>query len=302
MKKKFGFNRNGKFSGLIKLLKVMKLTVFLLLFSVAGVLANKSYSQSKILNLNMREATVKEVLKSIEEQSEFYFLYSESLIDVERKVNVTIENKKIEQALDLIFEGTDVDYSIRDHIIVLTTSEVRSGELKVLQQQKTVSGKVTDSDGSPLPGVTVLLKGTTKGTVTDSDGNYFLSNISSNATLILSFVGMKTVEKTVNGNSHIDVRMEEEAIGINEVVAIGYGTKLKGELTGSLAKLNSDQIESRPVTGTLEALQGLIPGMTITRQSGKPGRQDYDLKIRGTSSTNGNVPLVLIDGIPVTST
>ena len=134
MKKKFCFDREWKLSGLIKLLKVMKLTVFLLLVSVAGVLANKSYSQTKTLNLNLRDATVKEVLKSIEEQSGFHFLYSENLINVERKVNVTIENKKIEQILNLIFEGTDVDYSIRDRFIVLTTPEISTGELQLSQR------------------------------------------------------------------------------------------------------------------------------------------------------------------------
>ena len=118
------FDRNLKFSGFLKLLRVMKLTIFLILFSVAGAFASKSYSQTKKLNVDMREATVKEVLNNIEEQSEFYFLFSENLIDVNRKVSANIKNQKIETVLNQLFEGTDVLYSIRDRIIVLTTPEV----------------------------------------------------------------------------------------------------------------------------------------------------------------------------------
>ena len=190
MKKKFCSDRDKQLTGLIKLLKVMKLTVFLILVSVAGGLANKSYSQSKMLSLNMQEATVKEVLNSIEKQSEFCFLYSENLIDVTRKVNVTVENKKIEQTLNLIFEGTEVDYFISDRFIVLTTPEVRAGELKLLQQQKSISGTITDQAGMPLPGVTVLVKGTMNGTVTNADGKYSITDISVGETLQVSFVGM----------------------------------------------------------------------------------------------------------------
>lgn len=279
----------------------MKLTVFLLLVSVAGVLANKSYSQTKMLNLNIRGATVKEVLSSIEKQSEFYFLYSENLIDVERKVNITIENKKIEQALNLIFEGTNVNYSIRDRIIVLTTPEVRTVELDVLQQQKKVSGIVTDSDGKPLPGVTVLVKGTTNGNVTNTNGEYSLSGIPTDATLQFSFVGMKTQEILVAGKTSMNVTMVEDAIGIDEIVAIGYGTLKKSDLTGSVASVRSDEIQTSKVISADQALSGRIAGVQVTQQSSSPGG-GVSITIRGGNSVNGdNGPLYVIDGFPVTS-
>lgn len=296
MKKKFCFDRDGKFSGLIKLLKVMKLTVFLLLVSVAGVFASKSYSQTKILNLNMRGATVKEVIKNIEEQSEFYFLYSENLIDVERKVNVNIKKHKIEQVLNLLFEGTDVDYSIRDRIIVLTTPEMLKGELVALQQQKSVSGKVTDSKDQTLPGVTVVVKGTNNGTVTDANGEYSLSGIPSGGILQFSFVGMGKQEVVVANQTTINIIMRDEAIGLDEVIAIGYGTQKKSDLTGSIASVKAEEIADLPVRSITEALQGRVAGVMINKSSGKPGASS-EIIIRGVGSINGLNPLFIIDGV-----
>lgn len=295
MKKKFCFDRDLKFYGLIKLLKVMRLTVFLLLVSVAGVLANKSYSQTKMLNLNMHEATIKEVLKNIEEQSEFYFLYSENLIDVERKVNITIENKKVAQVLNLIFEGTDVEYTIRNHFIVLTTPEESIGELEVLQQQKSVSGKVTDESGQPLPGVTVLIEGTTNGTVTNADGEYSLSNIPESATLQFSFVGMQTQKVAVGGQTGINIVMKEDAIGIEEVVAIGYGTVKKSDLTGAVMRVKGESFQNQASTQVMDMLAGTVAGLNISQSSTVGGASS--LEVRGPTSLNGSTtPLIVLDG------
>jgi TonB-linked SusC/RagA family outer membrane protein len=296
MKKKFCFDREWKLFGLIKLLKVMKLTVFLLLVSVAGVIANKSYSQTKTLNLNLRDATVKEVLKSIEEQSGFHFLYSENLINVERKVNGTIENKKIEQILNLIFEGTNVDYSIRDRFIVLTTPE----ENDILaQQDKPISGRVIDSSGTSLPGVSVVIKGMTKGTITDASGNYSLADVPANAELVFSFVGMKTQEIPVSGKTTINVTLTEETVGIEEVVAIGYGTMKKSNVTGAISSI---KMEETPIVGfstVSHALAGKAAGLQVTQTSAQVGGA-ASLLIRGAASTGaGNAPLIIIDGFPI---
>ena len=296
MKKRFCFDRNWNLSGLIKLIKIMRLTVFLLLVSVMGVMANKSYSQSKMLSLNMREATVKEVLNSIEKQGEFYFLYSENLIDVERKVNVSIENERIDQALDLIFEGTNINYSIRDRIIVLTTPEVVTEEFDVTQQQKTVSGKVTDSYGSPLPGVTVIVKGTTQGNVTNIDGYYSLSNVPENATLVFSFVGMKAQEVVVGEKSTINISMEEEAIGLDEVVAIGYGVQKKKLLTGATVQVDGENLTKLSTTSALGALQSQTPGVNIVQSNGQPG-EGFKVTVRGLGTVGNSSPLYVIDGV-----
>lgn len=296
MKKKICLSWDGTFSWPIKLFKVMKLTVLLLLVSMTGVLANKSYSQSKMLNLNMREASVKEVLSNIEEQSEFFFLYSENLIDVERKVDLAIENQKIEHVLNLLFDETGVNYSIRDRIIVLTTPEMLENEIKALQKQNSISGKVTDSSGLPLPGVTILIKGTTNGTVTDIDGVYTIKNVPDDAALIFSFVGMNTQEIEVAGKSSVDVMMTQDAIGIDEVVAIGYGIAKKSDLTGAVSSIGSEAITRQPATNVAELLSSAMPGLNISTSISVSGSSN--MEIRGTTSLATNQePLLVVDDV-----
>nr|WP_319509990.1 SusC/RagA family TonB-linked outer membrane protein [uncultured Draconibacterium sp.] len=269
----------------------MKLTVFLLLVSVAGVFANKSYSQTKMLNLKLQQASVKEVLANIEEQSEFYFLYSENLIDAKRKVDVNIENKKIEDALNLIFEGTDVDYSIRDRIIVLTTPEVLSGELQVGQQQNHISGNVTDETGEPLVGVTVVEKGTTHGTVTDINGQYSINDLSSDAVLVFSFVGMETVEVTVRNQTEINVTLKSDAVGLDEVVVTALGIKREQKALGySVQQVEGESLQKVTGLDVGTSLTGKVAGVLV--QNSTEFGAEPQISIRG----EGN-PLIVIDGV-----
>ena len=280
-----------------KLFRIMKLTSFFLLISVVSVLAGKTYSQTKLLTLNFENTSVKEVLSKIEDQSEFYFMYSEKIIDVNREVSVNIENQKIETVLNTLFTGTDVNYTVKDRIIVLTTPEVFDNTAQDAFQQKTVSGKVTDTKNQPLPGVTVVIKGTTQGTVTNGDGTYTISNIPDNSTLQFSFVGLKTQDILIGNQTAVNVSMEEETIGLEEVVAIGYGTQKKANLTGAVSTVSLTQMEKRTVAQTSLALQGLVPGVTVTQRSGKPGGDAGTIRIRGNTTIGNNDPLVLVDGV-----
>ncbi len=181
-------------------------------------------------------------------------------------------------------------------MILLTSDLLNKTGGSITQQTKTVSGKVTDSSGSPLPGVTVVLKGTTGGTITEANGNYSLSNVPADAVLVFSFVGMKTQEVSVEGKSTINVRLLEETIGIEEVVAVGYGTQKKSDLTGSIVSVKSEDIKNLPVRSVTEALQGRVAGVMINKDSGKPGSSS-EIIIRGVGSINGLNPLFIIDGV-----
>ncbi len=161
-----------------------------------------------------------------------------------------------------------------------------------------ISGKIIDEEGLPLPGVSVVIKGTTTGTVTGADGNYSLNNISSDATMVFSFVGMKTKEVAVKGKTIINVTMESEAYGLAEIVAVGYGTQKKANLTGSVDMVTAERLESRPISNVGEGLQGLIPNLNVTIYSGDPTRST-DLNVRGFESINGGAPLILVDGVPM---
>ncbi len=181
----------------------------------------------------------------------------------------------------------------------LVSGETGGNSPGVLSQQSQVSGRVTDVNGQPLPGVTVVVKGTTQGTVTDGGGNYVLTNVSSGATLVFSFVGMKPQEIAVGNQSNISVRMEEATIGLDEVVAIGYGTMKKSDLTGSVTSVESENINAFPTTNVLQALSGRAAGVQVLQTSGEPGGA-ISVRIRGTNSIRGsNEPLYVVDGFPV---
>ena len=273
----------------------MKLTSFFLMISVVSVFASKSYSQSNTLNLNLGETTVKDVLSKIEDQSEFYFMYNSKYVDLDREVSVNVKTQKIDAVLDLLFDGTNVSYTIRDKIIVLSSPESTSTSLL---QSGIVTGKITDVSGLPLPGVTVLIKGTAEGTVTDMDGNYIIKNVPANATLVFSFVGMQTMELTVGTRSVINVQMAEETIGLEEVVAIGYGTMKKSDLTGSVASVSGKNILATPVSNVAQAIQGKLSGVSVVSQDGRPGAE-VSIRVRGGGSiSQSNQPLILIDGVP----
>ncbi|MBZ4676363.1 MAG: SusC/RagA family TonB-linked outer membrane protein [Anaerophaga sp.] len=171
-----------------------------------------------------------------------------------------------------------------------------------IAQQRAVQGRVTDNYGDPLPGVNIIIKGTTTGTVTDMDGNYNLTvNDIQNDVLVFRFIGFADQEVPLNGRTNIDVQMEEEVIGLDEVVAIGYGTVRKRDLTGSVASVSGDNLQDIPVTTTAEAITGKLAGVQITTTEGSPDAE-INIRVRGGGSITGdNTPLLIVDGFPVES-
>jgi TonB-dependent starch-binding outer membrane protein SusC len=282
------------FSYLTKTFKIMRITLFLMLALILQTFANEAYSQKTKLSLDYTNTRLEVVLDEIEDLTEFFFLANEKLVDLNRSIDLSVKNKKIDEILDMLFAGTDVVYTITDRKIILAPSFLS----EVAQQQRSVSGKVTDETGQPLPGVTVVVKGTTQGTVTNADGNYTLTNISEDATLVFSFVGMRTQEFEVGNQSVINVTMVVDAIGIEEVVAIGYGTQQKKNVIGSVTSVQEEQITSAPVSKVSNALAGRLPGAIFMQESGQPGRDNPIIRIRGNSTLNENKPLIVIDGIP----
>ncbi|RIH63103.1 SusC/RagA family TonB-linked outer membrane protein [Mariniphaga sediminis] len=287
------------FNSCRKIVKIMRLSVFLIILTSLQSIALDSFPQRLKFNVNIENESLSNALKLIERESGYFLFYNNKVINLEKVVSLNLTNKSVTEVLDELFERTDVTYTIiGDKQIVLSK---KSGETKLSQQQKNVSGKVTDFGGQPLPGVTVVVKGTTQGTVTNADGEYFLSSVPVDATLVFSFVGMKTQELVVSNQTVINVTMEEETIGLEEVVAVGYGTQKKINLTGAVGVVDSEQLEKRPVANITNALQGITPGLNITpnsRYGGEPGAS-MDFNIRGVGSLSGGAPYVLVDGMPM---
>ncbi len=290
---------------MLKILRMARLTVFLVLLGVAQVFALESYSQATKLTLKHSDTELEKVLKEIEKKSEFYFLYNKDLIDVEQKVEVDLEEKNIIEILDVLLAGKDIRYYVFDRQIVLSNQFGKASDnrkIEVFQQQSSISGTVTDVNNLPLPGVTVIVKGTAQGTVTNASGVYTLSNIPANSSLVFSFVGMRTQEIEIGNRTTIDVVLVEETIGIEEVIAIGYGTQKKRDIIGSISTITSDDLTKAASAGSFDAaMQGLAPGLMVSSESGIPGAP-VQIKIRGVSSiSSGTDPLWIVDGIPIVS-
>ncbi len=270
-----------------KLLKRMKIVALLILITITQTFALGSYAQNKRLSLSAKDEKIINILDEIEKQSDFYFMFDASKIDVSQRKSIDCENRTITSILDQLFEDTGITYRISDRQIGLISTKFVDAD-----QSLTVSGKVTDSSGVPLPGLTVVIKETTNGTITDAEGNYSLAKVPGDAILVFSFVGMKTQEISVEGKSMIDVVMQEETIGLEEVVAVGYGAQSRSTLTGSVDNVKSDKLTVTPVGNITNALTGKLSGLITTQTQGLPGSDQADLSIRGFGT-----PLVIVDGI-----
>ncbi|MDX9881022.1 MAG: TonB-dependent receptor [Prolixibacteraceae bacterium] len=288
-------NTNGILHRILKtkVLMIMKLTAFFLFASTFALIASGTYSQNKTITINKENALIRDVLKQIEDQSGYFFIYNNEFVDVYRKIDIHAKEQTIDRLLDDIFKGQNVAYSINERRIILSSS-FATGQS---QQNITITGKVTDSSNAPLPGVSVVVKGTTTGTITDFDGKYTLANVPGDATLVFSFVGMKSQEISVSGKTSINITLVEEAIGIEEVVAIGYGTAKKKDMTGSVGTVGSAELTNRQTTNLSQAIQGAVSGVMVTRDANAPG-SSATIRIRGITTIGDNNPLVLIDGIP----
>ncbi len=282
-----------------KMVFIMRLTFAILLLCALQSFAISSFSQNYRLSINQKNISVENVMRMIEEQTDYYFMYSAVNVDVKRTVDVEASNKVVPEILDDVFRNTEISYKIKGHLIALS----KAGDENLLAQQPSkVSGRVTDTSNESLPGVTVLVKGSTTGTVTDLDGNYTISGVPAGATLVFSFVGMRSQEIVVGNQSVINVVLSVDAVGIEEVVAIGYGYQKKSDLTGAVVSVSSEDINlGGTVSNAAQALQGRTAGVLVTQNSKAPGGS-ISIRIRGSNSiSSNNEPLYVVDGFPTSN-
>ncbi|MDN3580497.1 TonB-dependent receptor [Mucilaginibacter flavus] len=271
----------------------MKLTAFFLIAAFIQVSA-KSFSQQ--VTIRQKNISIEKVLQMIEDQSSYHFLFKINDLSSSRNVNLELTNVSVEQALDQCFKNTAFTYKIINRtILVKKTAELVDANSLALQK---IQGLVTDEKGTPLPGVTIRLKGTTTGVVTDVNGKFIIDVPAVNSTLIVSFIGFTTQEIAVDGRSELNIRLKELPKDLNEVVVVGYGTQKKTSLTGSVGVVNMKDLEDRPLTNSGQALQGTVSGVYALQASGKPGDDNAVIDIRGVGTFGDNSPLVLIDGFP----
>lgn len=283
----------------IKTLLTKKI-IFLLVggLVIIASLTDKSFAQSAKMTFDLRNSTIKDVLELIEKKSEFTFMFENSMIDVDAKVDISAKEESVEIILDRLL-NKNLEYRIIGKQIVLFAAESNASKVSDVepQERRNVSGKITDMSGSPLPGVTVVVKNYKQGTVTNANGNYSLTSIPKDAILVFSFIGMKTQEVNVGSKTVINIVLGEETVGIEEVVVIGYGTKNKSKVIGAVNQVTVESFTDKAVTNVGQALQGAIPNLNITFSDGQINR-NASFNIRGFNSINGGSPLILIDGVP----
>ena len=276
-------------------IRKMKLTL-LLVFLVMATFGN-SFSQVT-LSLHFDKANILDVLGSIEKKTDFVFLYKDEILDGSKEISVDFQDAKFEEVLKSICDQSNVDFEVRERQIILKGKEVTPLLSEQQPKKRSITGKVTDTEGGALPGVSVIVKGTTFGTITQADGNYSLQVPADAKTLMFSFVGMKSQEISISGKNSVNVVLKEETVGVEEVVAIGYGTVKKSDLTGSVAVIKSKDLANVKVGLVSNSMQGLAPGVLVQQGSQKPGG-GASILIRGQGTLNaGSGPLVLVDGVP----
>lgn len=276
----------------------------LFMFLFVGVLsASSSYSQNTKLTLKMNNKALKEVFKEIERKSEYIFFYNDDAVDLNKKVNVSVDNATIYEILNKVLDQKTSSYTISDRQVIIYKNNAANESTennkveKQAQVQHTVTGKIADREGEPLIGVSVVEKGTTNGIATDIDGNYSINVKDGNATLVFSYIGFETTEIAVNNRSKIDVVLETLPSELDEVVVVAYGTQRKSSVTGSISTVNSETLKTVTTPSVASMLQGKVAGVSITQKSGKPNG-DTDITIRGKGSISSTTtPLWVVDGV-----
>lgn len=292
MKKKLHY-RLPSWEAINKLLLIMKVSILLLLIGTFSVTASVSARAQKV-SLKMENASIRQVFNEIEKQAGYKFFYIDEQVDVSRKVDIAMKDKSIEAILDQLVENTQLKYKVFENKLVVLSP-------KAAIQQIKITGKVVDAKtGESLPGVSVMIEGSTKGTVTDIDGKYSIDLPDSKAVLSFSYIGYDTEKASAEGKSKIDISLNPNVKALEEVVVVGYGTLKKSDVTGATTRVTAKDISQMPVQNAIQAMQGKAAGVDITSATyDRPGEMGT-VTIRGNRSFNGtNAPLYVVDGIPL---
>ena len=276
--------------------KVLGLFLCFLLLGIDYSFASyNNYSQFKTLSVSVNNSTLREVLKTIEKSSQFVFFYLDDAVNLDRKVSIDSKNKKIEEILSELFEGTSCTYRISDRQIFISGKAPAPNEQQ--QNKRKITGRVTDVKGEPLIGVNVTVDGDANGSITNMDGLYEIFVTKKSVVLKFTYIGFKTSEIRTNASTNIyDVALEEQVNELEETVIVGYGTQRKISNIGAQSSMKMEDIKT-PSASLTTTLAGRLAGVVAVQRTGEPGKDAADIWIRGISTPNTSSPLVLVDGV-----
>lgn len=244
----------------------------------------------------MNNVKLDKILNEIENQTDYLFIYNNQ-VDINKITSVKVKNEAVAQVLDRILSGTGINYELEGTHIILTTEAIK--DLHAQQQAKTVTGTVTDVNGEPIIGANIRIKGTTTGTITDIDGNFSIE-AEPQSVIEVSYIGYLTQETVINNQKSIRFLLKEDTKTLDEVVVIGYGVQKKADLTGSVANINTEKLNTQSNANIGQALQGKIAGVDIVSQGGAPG-SGTRIMVRGIGTLNNASPLYIVDGMYMNS-
>lgn len=259
--------------------------------------ASEVYSQSAIINVKVDKGQVKEVLKQIESQTDYLFVYHSNRINLKRLVSMHANKITVAEVLNETFKNSDITYIVQGNNILLT-HKAKNPQLNETQQQAKIEirGKVMDVNGDPLIGAAVVEKGMSNGSITDINGNFILQVAATDRVIEISYIGYEKQEIKAAPGKWMNVTLKEDMKVLDEVVIVGYGTQKKVNLTGSVASIDSKAIEDIPASNLSNALSGRLAGVNITQTAGKPGGGS-SVSIRADGTWNSTDPLYVIDGV-----
>jgi TonB-linked SusC/RagA family outer membrane protein len=265
----------------------MKLTLVLCLSALLHVSA-ATYGQN--ITLNVKKVSVEQLLEELSRQSGYHFLYDEQLISQGSPVSINVKNLPLDKVLAECFSDQPFTYVVKNNNVIITIKNKVTAPQVV--STVTITGLVTDEKNLPMPGVSVIEKGTNRGTVTAVDGKYSISGLNADAVLVFSFVGYASKEISITGQTTINVSLFPQAGNLNEVVVVGYGTQKKATLTGSVSAVKGEDLTQAPVASTVNTLAGRLPGLVSQQTTGQPGADQASISIRGFGQA-----LWIVDGV-----
>lgn len=273
-------------------LKLQRLLCVAVCFFCIGIMT--AFAQEQKVTVELKNATLKQVFKSIEGQTTYRFSYRNTLVDDKNDITISKRQVGVSVVLNEALKGRNLTYTI-----VSSKSIVISDKAEQASPSKTkrVSGTVKSTSGESIIGANVKVAGTTIGCITDIDGNFTLE-VPENAKLTVSYIGFQTQEVAINGKSSVSIVLKEDTEMLEEVVVVGYGTQKKVDLTGAVAAIRGEKLSARKTTQLSTALQGSIAGVMVTRDNNAPGAAASTIRVRGITTISDSSPLVIIDGIP----
>ncbi|MFV7236453.1 TonB-dependent receptor [Flavobacterium sp. ZB4R12] len=272
----------------------LKLTTLLLLVAMFNIRAN-TYAQKTKVSLELNNTTVETVIETIEQKTDFRFIYKMNDIDLNRIISIRVKDQTIDVVLDKLFKGTGTDFKVRDTQIILKKPLIEKTDEK-FYLKKTIKGKVSDENGMPLPGASIIEEKTKKGVITDANGNFEITVEDSEAMLLISYIGYKQRRVSANQDNSI-IQLFPETTSLQEVVLIGYGSSTRKDVTGAVSSIAAKDMNQGAVVNPLQLISGKMAGVNITQTGSEPGTAP-SVRIRGISSLiGGNDPLVVVDGV-----